>query len=146
MEECAGSWTMTEFTFGSYKKKLSNIRKLEYKSANFDKNYWGKDGAEDEDVEEDKDEKQVKEQWQKLMQKAKQKAGRMIKIMGDVAVDIGIPHYTEIIQGSPYDIEKGSVHRRRAETRFYAKKEEHLSDAQLKLSQFALAHPSPEKL
>ena len=46
MEECAGSWTMTEFTFGSYKKKLSNIRKLEYKSANFDKNYWGKDGAE----------------------------------------------------------------------------------------------------
>ena len=74
MEECAGSWTMTEFTFGSYKKKLSNIRKLEYKSANFDKNYWGKDGAEDEDVEEDEDEKQVKEQWQKLMQKAKQKS------------------------------------------------------------------------
>ena len=33
----------------------------------------------------------------------------MIKIMGDIAVDIGIPYYTEIIQGKLYDIEKGGT-------------------------------------
>ena len=72
----------------------------------------------------------------------------MIKIIGDIAVDIGIPYFIKVMQGIPYDIKKGAICRRIDGSRFYVKKAKHLSDAKLKLSPFAykLAHPSPKEL
>ena len=133
-----------------WNKCLSDIQKLRKRFDYSNKYYWGKYEHEDDD--EDEDEKQEKEQMLKLMKKAKQrlieKAERMIKIMGDIAVDIGIPYYTELIQGTFYDIGKGGDYRRRDGSKFNVKVPKDPSDAQLKLSPFAsdLAHPSPEEL
>jgi hypothetical protein len=102
---------------------------------------------EEEDEDEDEDEKQ---RWKEKMNKKKQtvleKTERMFKIMGDIAVDIGIPHYIEFIQNFYYDIEKGTKYTRMDGSRFYVNRKD-LSDAQKKLSPFAylLAHPSPEE-
>jgi len=77
-----------------------------------------------------------------------EKAGRMIKIMIEIAADLGNSFYCESIEGLFYDIEKRPICRRLNGSRFYVEKGKHLSDAQLKLSTFAqiLAHPSPDEL
>jgi hypothetical protein len=132
---------------------LSDIRKLENKFNYFDKRCWGEDEYEDVDLDEVEDEdekqrlKQEKEQMQKEKQSALDKAERMIQIMGEIAVDIGIPTYIEHIQAFYYDKTNGTNCRRIDGSRFYVKVE-HPSDAQKKLSPFAylLAHPSPEEL
>ena len=116
----------------------------------FSKYYFGKDKDEEED--EDEDEKLEKGRKLKQMQEEKQllteKAVRMIKIMGDIAIDIGIPPYTEVIPGILYDIVKGGIHTRSCGTHFYVKVPKDPSAAQLKLSLYAytLAHPSAEEL
>jgi hypothetical protein len=138
---------------------LPEIRKLEKQLGKF----WFvllecKYGHEedDEDVDEteteteDEDENQEKEQMQKQMKKPLflEKAERMIKIMIDIAVDLGNPNVSEEIQSFSYDIKKRPISRRSDGSRFYVEKGKNLSDAQLKLSPFAylLAHPSPEEL
>ena len=134
---------------------LPDIQKLRNKFSYFDKCRWGEGEYEDEvDEDEDEDVKQEKRQRLKHMKKEKQlalqKAERMMKIMGEIAVDIGNPYVTELMQGFYYDIEtqKGTTCRRTDGSRFYVEKVEHLSDAQKKLSPFAyaIAHPSPEEL
>ena len=96
----------------------------------------------------DEYEKQEKEQMQTEKPLLLEKAERMIKIMMDIAVDIGNPRISEIIQGLHYDIEKRPISRSRGGSRFYVENGKHLSDTQLKLSTFAfnLAHLSPEEL
>jgi hypothetical protein len=37
------------------------------------------------------------------------KAKRMIKIIGDIAVDMGMPDFTKMMEGISYDIEKGTI-------------------------------------
>ncbi len=68
--------------------------------------------------------------------------------MGDIAVDIGIPHEIEIIQGTLYDVEKGGIYSRADGSKFRVDaKTKNLSDPQLKLSKFSfsLAHLSHEE-
>jgi len=54
----------------------------------------------------------------------------MIKIIGDIAFDIGIPYYTKYTQVILYDIKKGAICRRMNGSRFYVKKVKHLSAAE----------------
>ena len=138
---------------------LPDIEKLENQFyVDMGKSYEDEDN-EDEDNEdnededgEDEDEKQKKEQRLKQMQKEKtlllEKTGIMIKIMADIVEDIGEPRLSKLVLGCPYDIEKGTTCSRNDGSRYYVKKEEHLSEAQLKLSTLAycLAHPSPEEI
>ena len=141
---------------------LPEIRKLENQSEKFMDFYleckWGhnEDKEEEKEDDEDEDENQEKEQRLKQMQMEMQmekpllfgKAERMIKIMRDIAVDLGNPYFSEIIQSFCYDIEERPICRRLCGSRFYVEKGKHLSDAQLNLSAFAhiFAHPSPEEL
>ena len=110
----------------------------------FSKYHFGKDEDEDEKLEKGRKLKQMQEEKQLLTEKAV----RMIKIMGDIAIDIGIPPYTEVIPGILYDIVKGGIHTRSCGTHFYVKVPKDPSAAQLKLSLYAytLAHPSAEEL
>jgi hypothetical protein len=69
----------------------------------------------DENEEKDKDKK---EQMQNLKKLLIRKAKRMIKIIGDIAVDIRIPDFTKMMQGIPYDIIKGAICRNFGGTMF----------------------------
>ena len=124
-------------------KDLSDIHKLEVQF----RNYYTKCFVEYEDEGEDENEKQRKklkrDQKKKLLS---DEAARLIKVMGDIAVDLGIPRHVEIIHGVIYDVEKGE-HKKRADgSSYFVDTQKNLSEAQLKISLFAqtLAHPSPE--
>ena len=117
------------------------------------------DEDDDEDKVEDEDESEKQEKEQRLKQEKEKslllektqimfKTKKMLKVMLDIANDIEDPFHSKIMQGIPYDIVKGTTCTRFNGTRFYVKKVEHLSEAQLELSTFAyhLAHPSPEEI
>ena len=75
-------------------KDLSDIHKLEVQF----RNYYTKCFVEYEDEGEDENEKQRKklkrDQKKKLLS---DEAARLIKVMGDIAVDLGIPRHVEIV-------------------------------------------------
>jgi hypothetical protein len=135
---------------------LPEIRKLENQSEKFMDFYfeckWGhnEDKEEEKEDDEDEDENQEKEQRLNEMQKEKplllKETGRMIKIMIDIAEDLGNPYLIEIIQGCFHDVEKPPICKRLCGPTFYVEKG--LSEVKLKLSTFArmLAHPAPEEL
>jgi hypothetical protein len=125
-------------------KDLSDIRKLQ---ARF-RNYYRCCYNEYEDEGEDEDEKQKQKQQQnQKKQLLSDEAARLIKVMGNIAVDLGIPKHIESIHSVLYDVEKGG-HQKRANGSSYFVNTENLTPAQLRLSVFAecLAHPTPEEL
>ena len=122
---------------------LTDIRKLDKKVSYvfINSKYFNNYSDEDEDKVEKQMLKLVKELTLKNKRLVVQNAARLTKIMGDIAVDIGIPEAIELIQAYHYDIEKGTICRRATKSSFYVKGE-NLSEAQKKLSPFAylLAH------
>ena len=132
---------------------LPDIEKLDKHFENFRKNYEfededDEDNEDDEDDEDDEDEKQKKlKQMQEKKLLLLEKTGRMIKIMGDIADDIGDPRLSKLMLGRPYDIETGITCKRIDRSMYRVNKSEHLSEAQIKLSAFAfsLAHLSPKE-
>ena len=125
---------------------LTDIRKLDKKVSYVIRHRFEYEHeVEYSDEDEDKVEKQMLKLVKELMLKNKQlvvqNAARLTKIMGDIAVDIGIPEAIELIQAYHYDIEKGTICRRTTKSSFYVKGE-NLSEAQKKLSPFAylIAH------
>jgi len=126
------------------KKDLSDIHKLRVRL----RNYYRRCFIEDEDEGEDEDEKQKQKQQQdqkKIL--LTEEAERLIKVMGDIAVDLGILGHIEIIQGVLYDVEKGEQKKKADGSFYFVDTKKNLSQAQMKMSRFAefLAHPPPNK-
>jgi len=124
-------------------KDLSDIRKLQVGFSNYFRCF---DEYEDEGEDEDEKQKQkLKENQQKEL--LSNEAARLIKVMGDITVDLGIPEHIEIVHGLLYDVVKGG-HQKRANGSSYFVNTVNLTPAQLRMSLFAhcLAHPSPEEL
>jgi hypothetical protein len=66
---------------------------------------------------------------------------RLIELMGELAVEVNVPCYTEIIQGILYDMDKEDPQKRQ-DGKYYKVFKENLSDLQVKLTRLAptLAH------
>jgi len=137
----ASKWIHYLSNIPKLKKQFLYLRKWHSSESDYEHEH------EDEDEDEDEDEEvkqRRKEKVKKKKQSVLQEAERMFKIMGDIAVDIGIPCYIAATQNFYYteqDIEKGTKYTRVDGSMFYVNGKD-LSDAQKELSPFAyiLAH------
>jgi hypothetical protein len=122
-------------------KDLSDIHKLQVRFRNYYRRCFE---GEDEGEDEDEKQKQKQQQDQKRILLTEE-AERLIKVMGDIAVDLGIQSHIEIIHDVLYDVEKGEQKKRDDGSLYFVDTKKNLSRAQMKMTQFAefLAHPPP---
>ena len=89
------------------------------------------------------------EKAEQIQQHLIEETKRLVKVMGEIAVDLEFAVCIETIQGNLYDMEKKGPQKSRGGIFELSQDEEKfLSEAQLKMTPFAwwYAHPSPEEL